>query len=77
MLIRRKLRQARRKRVLEKRRAQQKAQEGKTFLMVDKFTRGVVEKKVFDFEEEKKKAEEARTKRKQRSPRQHTSSKYD
>ena len=66
-MIRRKLRQARRRKVLEKRRAQQKDKEHKTFLMLDKFTRGAVEKRVFDFDEEKKKVEERSAKRKQRS----------
>ena len=52
--------------MLEKRRAQKKAaSEKKTFLMVDKFTRGAVEKTVFDFDEEKKKAGERKAKKKQ------------
>lgn len=43
---------------LQRRKAEQKAKEDSTFLMLDKFTRGAVEKKRFDFDKEKKRAEE-------------------
>ena len=62
--------------MLEKQRAQKKPSEQKTYLMVDKFTREAVEKIHFDFDEEKKKAEERRAKRKHRNLGQNLSSKY-
>ena len=58
------------------RRGQKKPSEQKTFLMVDKFTRGKVEKIHFDFAEEKKKAEERKAKGKRKHLGQHLSSKY-
>ena len=58
----RKRRRARRKRKFRAMKEERQQKKDNTYLMLDKYTRGTKEKKVVDFEMEKKKAKEKKEK---------------